>query len=158
VRGGRDGGARWLRGEHRGPDRAPGHRLPQQPQPGAGQRGGGTGSRHRAQQLMSTISPSRIARAQSRKPRRGLGEPSRLESSRLRHFDFVLVGAALAITVLGLAMIYSTTHQRIPGDPYYFVKRQALFALIGVVAMGVVLVVDYRKLRELSMVFYGATV
>jgi rod shape determining protein RodA len=105
---------------------------------------------------MSTISPSRIARAQSR--RRGLGEPSRLESSRLRHFDFVLVGAALAITVLGLAMIYSTTHQRIPGDPYYFVKRQALFALIGVVAMAVILVIDYRKLRELSMVFYGATV
>jgi rod shape determining protein RodA len=107
---------------------------------------------------MSTISPSRIARAQARRTRRGLGEQSRFESSPLRHFDWLLVGAALAITGLGLVMIYSTTHQRLPGDPYYFVKRQALFAGIGVVAMVVVLLVDYKRLRELSMVFYGATV
>ncbi len=104
---------------------------------------------------MSTISPSRIARAQSR---RGLGEPSRLEASPLRHFDWLLVGAALAITVLGLAMIYSTTRDRVPGDPYYFVKRQGLFAAIGFVAMVVVIWIDYKRLRELSMVFYGATV
>jgi rod shape determining protein RodA len=104
---------------------------------------------------MSTISPSRLARAQSR---RGLGEPSRLEASPLRHFDWLLVGAALAITALGLVMIYSTTHHRIPGDPYYFVKRQALFAGIGIVVMLAVLVVDYRRMRDYAMVFYGGTV
>jgi len=104
---------------------------------------------------MSTISPSRTARAQQR---RGLGEPSRLEASPLRHFDWVLVGAAIAITVLGLVMIYSTTHHRIPGDPYYFVKRQALFAGLGLGAMVVVLLVDYRRMRDLPMVFYGGTV
>ena len=104
---------------------------------------------------MSTISPTRIARAQSR---RGLGEPSRLEASRLRHFDWLLVGAVLAITVLGVLMIYSTTHQRIPSDPYYFVKRQLLFAGIGITAMVVVICIDYRRLRELSMFFYGATI
>ena len=42
-----------------------------------------------AEQLMATISPSRIARAQQR---RRLGEPSRLEASPLRHFDWLLVG------------------------------------------------------------------
>jgi len=104
---------------------------------------------------MSTISPSRIARAHAR---RGLGERSRLEASPLHHFDWLLVGASLAITAIGLLMIYSTTHQRIPGDPYYFVKRQALFALLGVGAMVVVLLVDYRRLRDLTMVFYGGTV
>jgi len=104
---------------------------------------------------MSTISPGRIARAQSR---RGLGEASRLESSPLRHFDWLLVGSALAITALGLLMIYSTTHHRIPGDPYYYVKRQALFAGIGIVAMVVVLAIDYRRMRDYAMVFYGATV
>jgi rod shape determining protein RodA len=105
---------------------------------------------------MSTISPGRIARAQARN--RGLGEPSRLEASPLRHFDWLLVGSALAITALGLVMIYSTTHQRIPGDPYYFVKRQALFAAIGFVAMVVVLCIDYRRMRDYAMVFYGGTV
>jgi rod shape determining protein RodA len=104
---------------------------------------------------MATINPSRIARAHAR---RGLGERSRLEASPLRHFDWMLVGASLAITALGLMMIYSTTHERIPGDPYYFVKRQGLFAAIGVVAMLVVLLVDYKRLRDLPMVFYGATV
>jgi rod shape determining protein RodA len=104
---------------------------------------------------MSTISPARIARATSR---RGLGEPSRLEASPLRHFDWLLVGSALAITALGLVMIYSTTHQRIPGDPYYFVKRQALFAALGFVAMVVVLCIDYRRLRDYAVVFYGGTV
>jgi rod shape determining protein RodA len=104
---------------------------------------------------MSTISPNRIARAQSR---RGLGEPSRLEASPLRHFDWLLVGASLAITVIGMAMIYSTTHQRIPGDPLYFVKRQALFATIGIVSMVVILLIDYKRLRDLTMVFYGVTV
>jgi rod shape determining protein RodA len=104
---------------------------------------------------MSTISPNRIARAQQR---RGLGEPSRLEASPLRHFDWLLVGSVLAITALGLLMIYSTTHQRIPGDPYYFVKRQVLFAGIGFVAMVVVLCIDYRRMRDYAMVFYGATV
>jgi len=104
---------------------------------------------------MSTISPSRIARAQQR---RGLGAPSRLEASPLRPFDWLLVGATFAITALGLVMIYSTTHHRVPGDPYYFVKRQALFAAIGLVAMVVVLLIDYRRMRELAMVFYGVTV
>jgi rod shape determining protein RodA len=104
---------------------------------------------------MATINPSRIARAHAR---RGLGERSRLEASPVRHFDWMLVGASLAITALGLVMIYSTTHERIPGDPYYFVKRQGLFAAIGVVAMLVVLLVDYKRLRDLPMVFYGATV
>jgi rod shape determining protein RodA len=104
---------------------------------------------------MSTISPSRIARAHAR---RGLGERSRLEASPLHHFDWLLVGASLAITAIGLLMIYSTTHQRIPGDPSYFVKRQALFAVLGVGAMVVVLLVDYRRLRDLTMVFYGGTV
>ena len=104
---------------------------------------------------MSTINPNRIARAHAR---RGLGEPSRLAASPLRHFDWLLVGASLGITAIGLLMIYSTTHHRIPGDPYYFVKRQALFAVIGITAMVVVLLIDYKRLRDLPMVFYGATV
>jgi rod shape determining protein RodA len=104
---------------------------------------------------MSTISPGRIARAQSR---RGLGEPSRLQASPLRHFDWLLVGATLGITALGLVMIYSTTHRRVAGDPFYFVKRQGLFALIGVVAMVVVISIDYRRLRDYAIVFYGGTV
>jgi rod shape determining protein RodA len=104
---------------------------------------------------MSTISPGRLSRAGRSS---GLGERSRLEGAPIQHFDFLLVGAALGITAVGLLMIYSTTHLRIPGDPYYFVKRQALFAVIGLAVMAGVMAIDYRRLRDFSMLFYGGTV
>ena len=76
---------------------------------------------------MSTINPSRIARAQhAPRARRAVAArgvaaaPLRLAARRRRRS---------ASPRSGLLMIYSTTHQRIPGDPYYFVKRQALFAV-----------------------------
>jgi rod shape determining protein RodA len=55
-------------------------------------------------------------------------------------------------------MIWSTTHHRIPGDELYFVKRQAMFLAIGVVAMFAVISIDYRRLRDQSMFAYFATI
>ena len=73
---------------------------------------------------MSTISPSRIAAPSSA----GAWASRRAwRRRRCATSTGCCVGAALAITAIGLVMIYSTTHHRIPGDPYYFVKRQALF-------------------------------
>jgi rod shape determining protein RodA len=81
-----------------------------------------------------------------------------LDAAPVRHFDFMLVGAALALSVIGLVMIWSTTHHRIPGDELYFVKRQALFLLLGIGAMVAVISIDYRRLRDHSMLAYVATV
>ena len=55
-------------------------------------------------------------------------------------------------------MIYSTTHQRIPGDPYYFVKRQALFAGPRLRGDGRRAAHRLPALRDYAMVFYGGTV
>ena len=104
---------------------------------------------------MAAITRSRIERAART---RGLGEPSRFGRSPLRHFDLVLVGAVLAITAMGMVMVYSTTHLRVPGDPYYFVKRQAMFVAIGLVVMLAILAVDYRRLRDTALLFYGGTI
>jgi rod shape determining protein RodA len=81
-----------------------------------------------------------------------------LDAAPVRHFDFALVGAALALSLVGLVMIWSTTRHRIPGDELYFVKRQALFLVLGVVAMFGVISIDYRRLRDHSMLFYFGTV
>jgi rod shape determining protein RodA len=81
-----------------------------------------------------------------------------LDAAPVRHFDFTLVGAAIALSLIGLVMIWSTTRHRVPGDELYFVKRQALFLVIGIVAMVVVMAVDYRRLRDHSMVAYIVTV
>jgi rod shape determining protein RodA len=75
-----------------------------------------------------------------------------------RHFDFVLVGAAILISLIGLVMVWSTTKHRVTGDEFYFVKRQAMFLGVGIVAMVAVLAVDYRRLRDHSMFAYIATV
>jgi len=95
---------------------------------------------------------------------RGVGRPtalkerSRLDTAPVRHFDYMLLAAAVAITVLGLVMVYSSTHRRIPGDELYFVKRQVLFFAFGLVAMGMVIAIDYRKLRDLSILAYFGTI
>jgi rod shape determining protein RodA len=87
-----------------------------------------------------------------------LKERSRLDASPVRHFDFLLLGAVLIITALGLVMIYSSTHRKIAGDELYYVKRQLLFAGVGIGVMALVLAIDYRKLRDMSMLFYFGTV
>src|SRR5437667_7814900 len=90
--------------------------------------------------------------------RYGFRDRSRLDAAPVRHFDYLLIGAALGICALGLAMVYSTTDHLVHGDAFYYLKRQTLFLGIGVAVMLGVMAVDYRKLRDFSMLFYGATV
>jgi rod shape determining protein RodA len=86
---------------------------------------------------------------------------ARLQTSPARHVDPVLIGAVLAVAALGLLMVYSSTREqlRLDGiDELYYVKRQLLFAAIGVCVMVAVMAVDYRKLRDFSVLAYGAVV
>ena len=79
----------------------------------------------------------------------------------LRDVDPTLIGATLAIAALGLLMIYSSTRERLrlEGiDELYFVKRQGVAILVGLVVMGLLLTVDYRRLRDYSVFAYVATV
>ncbi len=84
--------------------------------------------------------------------------PSRSDASSLRHLDVWLVGASAVLVAVGLLMVYSTTHHRITGDPLYFVKRQAMFVVVGVVVMVAVIAIDYRRLRDFPLLAYAASV
>ena len=56
-----------------------------------------------------------------------------------RHVDLLLLAAIAGITAIGLLMIYSSTRQGQSAaglDPGYFLKRQALFVVIGLVVHG----------------------
>jgi rod shape determining protein RodA len=58
-------------------------------------------------------------------------------------------------------MVYSASRERlsIEGvDELYLVKRQGAAITVGVLLMAVLLAVDYRKLRDFSVLAYGATV
>ena len=79
---------------------------------------------------------------------------------RLRHVDYLLIATPLAITALGMLMIYSSTRTRLSlahVNRFYYVQRQGLALAIGLVAMLVAMLVDYRKLRDLFPLLYLAT-
>jgi cell division protein FtsW len=68
-------------------------------------------------------------------------------------FDPLLLAACLALTTLGLVMVYSAsaiTAQERMGNAFYFLERQAVAAVLGLGAMAVAIRVGYRRLARLS--------
>jgi rod shape determining protein RodA len=81
-----------------------------------------------------------------------------LDSDTAARLDWVLIGAVIAIALLGLVMIYSASNAIVDGDPYYFVKRQAIALVLSVVLFLGLMKIDYRKLRDYSFLAYIITV
>jgi rod shape determining protein RodA len=72
--------------------------------------------------------------------------------------DWILLGACALIALFGLVMIYSSTHNKDPKDPYFYVVRQGLALVIGIGVFSGLLRIDYRKFRDFSMLAYVLTV
>jgi rod shape determining protein RodA len=78
-----------------------------------------------------------------------------------RHIDVTLVAAVISIAGIGVLMVYSATNRKLVAqgaDPRYYLKRQALFIVLGLGAMVVTAAVDYRMYRDFAAFLYGATV
>jgi cell division protein FtsW len=74
--------------------------------------------------------------------------------------DWILFFTTLAIIALGLMMVYSSTSDlgyRDYGDAAHYVKRQALWLLVGMVAMIVVMRVPYRYWTKVSILVMAVT-
>ncbi|GIV77145.1 MAG: cell cycle protein [Litorilinea sp.] len=65
-----------------------------------------------------------------------------------RYFDWSLLLAVLALCAIGVAMIYSATYNTVDLSDYWY--RQAIFAGVGLVALLIVAMVDYRHLELLA--------
>ena len=65
--------------------------------------------------------------------------------------DYTLLATAVALLCCGLIMVYSASailaEQRL-GSPYYFFKRQALWAIISLCAMAFFSKLNYNSLKE----------
>ena len=75
----------------------------------------------------------------------------------VKHLDPVLVLAALLLTGVGMAMIYSATSLRLELggiETDFYVRKQAVALVVGLIAMVVVAVVDYRWARAYSPLLY----
>ncbi len=75
-------------------------------------------------------------------------------------FDFILLAAALTLTVLGVVMVYSASvisAEQTMGKPLYFFERQLVWAVVALTAMGWFSRLDYNRLREWLAPVYGVT-
>lgn len=75
----------------------------------------------------------------------------------LKNMDYFILLSVLAIVFLGILMIYSATHANTGdnnGDPFFFVKRQFLWLLLGLAAMVGMMSVDYQIFIRWSKYIY----
>ena len=98
----------------------------------------------------------------NRKPDSGLGNIRSSPSAPSRNVDWVLMLAVSALSVIGLAVIYTTSRTKFaPGaaSPYgfVFVTRQEIFLIAAVIGMIVVMSFDYEWWKDRSRFLYGVT-
>ncbi|MGI8983841.1 MAG: rod shape-determining protein RodA [Acidimicrobiales bacterium] len=77
------------------------------------------------------------------------------------HLDLTLLLSTLCVAGVGVLMVFSSTRQSQATaglDPTYFLKRQAVFLLVGLVIMAAAALVDYRHVRDYVPFIYGAAV
>lgn len=81
--------------------------------------------------------------------------PRRLET------DHWLFGVTIALCLLGAVMIFSAsavTAEKDWGHSYYFLLRQVIWLVIGLLGMFALMRTDYRRLREPAVVYTTACV
>lgn len=76
-------------------------------------------------------------------------------SPRFVRIDVLLLLAVVGLMACSLYTIASATKDDIPGDPNFYVTRQAAYAAVGLVFMLVLSRIDYSRLREWRMGLYG---
>jgi len=75
-----------------------------------------------------------------------------------RELDRTLLLVTLLLLAIGLIMVFSASFvaaEESRGDPYYFLKRQALWVAIGLLAMFCLSRLHYKKLKRLSLIILG---
>ena len=69
--------------------------------------------------------------------------------------DPLLLVATVGLVGCSLLAIKGATADDVAGRPYFYVERQAIYAVVGLVLMYAISRVDYSRLRELKYVTYG---
>jgi rod shape determining protein RodA len=89
------------------------------------------------------------------------GKAYPVERRPIRHVDPVLLVAVIALAVVGLVAIYSSTHQSleaIGSDQGFFVKRQLSFLALGLVVVMAAASFDYRFIKVYAGLIYVSSI
>jgi len=111
------------------------------------------------------LTPEEKAKAEARKQRREKLDRTRkfIGSNTLVRYrsgiDRPMLVIILLLLCFGSVMVFSASYAfalKNEGDSYYYIKRQLMFAVIGLLIMGIVSMVDYRVVRFWTpLVFVG---
>lgn len=69
--------------------------------------------------------------------------------------DWTLVFVALALMAVGVLVVGSATGRLVPGSTLYYAKKQMLWVVLGLVAVGVLVAFDYTRLERWAMHLYA---
>lgn len=86
---------------------------------------------------------------------------SKTIQSREKPFDFILFITILILLAMGIIMVLSASSPKAlseDGDSYSYVKRQAIFAVIGIVLMITISKIDYRIYAKFAKIAYIGSV
>ncbi len=97
----------------------------------------------------------RVRRAPEQSRSQGQSQGQSVSRPAAGRLDLPFLLLALLLTVLGLVMLFSASFPSAnyeSGDPAYYLKRQALFAVVGLAAMVVMARMDYQRLRGMAKI------
>ena len=92
------------------------------------------------------------------------GEPISARMARkapIKHLDLTLIVTTLLLAGFGVLMVFTATSSKLSAaglDPGTFLKRQSIYVLVGVAALVVTALIDYRHLKGLAPIVYGVAV
>jgi rod shape determining protein RodA len=72
----------------------------------------------------------------------------------LAHMDWPLTIAAVGLLAFSVFALGQATTHDVPGSPHYYVDRQAIYGVLGLVGMLLLTRVDYSRFRELRVGIY----
>jgi rod shape determining protein RodA len=75
-----------------------------------------------------------------------------------RSWDWPLILVTCALTVLGTVLVWAATEPQLRQeglDPHAYLKKAALWAVLGLLLMFATALIDYRRIRRLTPVLYG---
>lgn len=93
-------------------------------------------------------------------PRRGFRLRDLFSVGRGKSIDLTFLILVLLLLTIGLIMLFSASYANAlytRGNSYYFISRQAAFAVLGVSAMLFISLLDYKVLEKMAWPLFGIT-
>jgi rod shape determining protein RodA len=93
-------------------------------------------------------------RARQARPEPFVARPGIVERLGLPYMDATLALSAIALVAFSAFVLSQATLHDVPGNPHYYVDRQIVYGVLGIVGMLALTRIDYSRFRELRVGLY----